>query len=79
MARPVLASVLKKGQHGLALQLGVNAFSFQDKSLYNGYLARTNLFMRPLPKLTVVLDASFRTNDYDSLTFLKRAFNITGY
>ena len=59
-----------KGEHSLAVQLDVHASSFQDRALYNGYLARTNLFMRPMPKLAVVLDASFRTNDYDKLTFL---------
>ena len=59
-----------KGAHSLAVQLGVHASSFQDRALYDGYLARTNLFMRPTPKLAVVLDASFRTNEYDSLTFL---------
>ena len=59
-----------KGQHSLALELGLHGSTYQDKALYQGYLLRTNIFMRPLPKLAVVLDASIKSYDYDSLQYL---------
>ena len=58
------------GQHSLALEVGAHGSSYQDKALYQGYLLRTNIFMRPLPKLAMLLDASIKSYDYDSLQYL---------
>ena len=59
-----------KGQHSLALEVGLHGSTYQDKSLYQGYLLRTNVFMRPSPKLATILDASIKSYDYDSIQYL---------
>ena len=59
-----------KGQHSLALELGVHGSSYQDKALYQGYLLRSNIFMQQLPKLAMLLDASIKSYDYSSLQYL---------
>lgn len=59
-----------KGEHSLALEVGLHGSSYQDRALYQGYLARTNVFMRPMPKLAVVIDASVKSYDYKSLKYL---------
>jgi outer membrane protein len=67
------ASVGKRfdySEHSLALEAGMFGSTYQDKQLYTGILARSNVFMRPLPKLALVLDASIKSYDYKNLTYL---------
>lgn len=67
------ASVGKRfdfGQHSVSLETGVHGSIYQHKTLYAGILTRSSVFMRPLPKLALLLDASFKTYDYTSLPYL---------
>ncbi len=59
-----------KGQHSLALEVGVHGSTYQDKALYQGYLLRTNVFMRPLPELAMLFDVGIKSYDYNSLQYL---------
>ena len=58
------------GEHSASLEAGAHGAIYQHQALYNGLLARGSVFMRPLPKLALLLDGSVKSYDYPSLTYL---------
>jgi outer membrane protein len=75
------ASVGKRfdfGEHSASLEAGAHGSIYQHKELYNGLLARGSIFMRPLPKLALLLDTSVKTYDYPNLSYLSGNLTALG-